>query len=532
MNRRTLKKIALVVIQSLGICAVMFFLFYQALLNTDKRIKAEKLLAIQNNEMRIVELKIKDFSNEIEDVLGDLHFLEKLYEVESVEKHYDELEKLWSSVIESKKKYDQIRFLDTRGNEKIRINYSDTGAIIVSKDKLQNKKNMSYFINTLKIGKNQHYISKLELNFENGNIEMLNKPIFHLSSKVFNNKGKLLGMVIVSYKAKAILDDFRKLNGSSRGYLELLNSKGYWIVSNSKEQEWAFMYKEKEKLNFAEIFPEEWSKMTGNSGTFFTSKGLYTYAIIKLQDLYHKDNGEIGHLIVGDGDFKVVSFVGAQDKYGYLFNETKVQELKRIVSNNRMVFVLILISSFFIELALFTIIKSFKKIKQASDFDSLTKLYNRRAGMEKIRKALPADNRRKNNISICFVDINGLKQVNDTLGHKYGDELIKTVAEVFKKVIRTSDFCIRLGGDEFLIVFIDSQDEEAEMVWKRIQFHFEKINREEDRSYIISASHGIVDCDTWLDKNIDDAIKVADEHMYEEKKEIKKDNFSVIKKSI
>ena len=140
------------------------------------------------------------------------------------------------------------------------------------------------------------------------------------------------------------------------------------------------------------------------------------------------------------------------------------------------------------------------------------------------------DNRRKSNqISICFDDVNGLKQVNDILGHEKGDELILTVANTMKKILREDDLIIRFGGDEFVIAFIESNFEIAEKIWERIVEAFEKINKSENRRYIISVSHGIVESNETQEKLVDKILKVADEKMYEEKKKIKKEGFDVIK---
>ncbi|NLY85451.1 MAG: GGDEF domain-containing protein [Tissierellia bacterium] len=85
-------------------------------------------------------------------------------------------------------------------------------------------------------------------------------------------------------------------------------------------------------------------------------------------------------------------------------------------------------------------------------YDGLTKVYNRRSGIPKLSRMISSHDGYKV-FSLCYIDINGLKKVNDELGHKYGDDLILTVVKVVKRNIREDDFVIRLGGDEFLIVF-------------------------------------------------------------------------------
>jgi diguanylate cyclase (GGDEF)-like protein len=116
-----------------------------------------------------------------------------------------------------------------------------------------------------------------------------------------------------------------------------------------------------------------------------------------------------------------------------------------------------------------------------------------------------------------------LKEVNDNLGHDAGDELITCVIDGMKKCIRQADFIIRLGGDEFLIVFVDVYEEQAEAIWERINNEYKKINDTEKRQYIISVSHGIEEIKHYSDEYIDKSINAADEKMYNEKKIQKKD---------
>lgn len=126
-------------------------------------------------------------------------------------------------------------------------------------------------------------------------------------------------------------------------------------------------------------------------------------------------------------------------------------------------------------------------------------------------------------LSVCFIDINGLKEVNDYLGHDTGDELILSVVDCIKKNIRDTDLIARLGGDEFLIIFYNMSAMDAEKVWTRISAEYDRINEEQNRKYVISASHGIEEVNVDTDKSIDIIINQADEKMYREKRRIKKD---------
>ena len=148
-------------------------------------------------------------------------------------------------------------------------------------------------------------------------------------------------------------------------------------------------------------------------------------------------------------------------------------------------------------------------------FERLTQLYKRHADISYV-------------ISICFIDINGLKIVNDALGHEVGDELLRSVVLGIKQNIRDNDFVCRLGGDEFMIIFEGLEERKAEEVWQRIVETFDYINEVEDRKYFISVSHGVESFKSDANAYIDTVVNSADEKMYEEKRQIKK-NLNVLR---
>ncbi len=163
-------------------------------------------------------------------------------------------------------------------------------------------------------------------------------------------------------------------------------------------------------------------------------------------------------------------------------------------------------------------------------FDHLTKAYTRKAGLAKLSKYMSQDNRRHMHLCLCFIDINGLKLVNDVLGHKVGDELIVSSINVIKNEIRDEDYVIRMGGDEFLIVFKEVDEITSESVWKRINEKYDQINISNANPYIVSVSHGIVEYDNSKKSAVDDLIKHADDKMYIEKQFIKEElNIKIIK---
>ncbi len=166
-----------------------------------------------------------------------------------------------------------------------------------------------------------------------------------------------------------------------------------------------------------------------------------------------------------------------------------------------------------------------KRLEYLAYYDYMTGILNRRAGLEQVKRIYK--NMKKNeSISICFVDINNLKEVNDNLGHEVGDELILTVTNIIKKNISKKDFIIRIGGDEFLIIFDNLNIKETDEIWENIIADVRKINNNEKRNYVISLSHGIeilLFSNNKNDEMIGYIINLADKKMYREKEKIKKD---------
>jgi diguanylate cyclase (GGDEF)-like protein len=170
-----------------------------------------------------------------------------------------------------------------------------------------------------------------------------------------------------------------------------------------------------------------------------------------------------------------------------------------------------------------------KEVKFFSEYDVMTNALNRHSGIDKLSDAYKSLSKSNCNMSICFLDINGLKEINDTLGHEAGDELIITVAKTIRSVIRSNDFLVRLGGDEFLIALQGVDEDRAEEVWSRIVSEFDNINNTEHRKYLISVSHGIKTLSCNLNQVLDNVLHQADVKMYDEKRRIKA-NLQIIRK--
>jgi len=116
-----------------------------------------------------------------------------------------------------------------------------------------------------------------------------------------------------------------------------------------------------------------------------------------------------------------------------------------------------------------------------------------------------------------FADLDGLKWINDTLGHDEGDKALIEAAAVFKETFRTSDIIARLGGDEYAVLAVDINEANFEIFTARLQSLIDTRNNQENRTYRLSISIGCSYYDPEHPCSIDELMASADKLMYEQK---------------
>jgi diguanylate cyclase (GGDEF)-like protein len=155
------------------------------------------------------------------------------------------------------------------------------------------------------------------------------------------------------------------------------------------------------------------------------------------------------------------------------------------------------------------------EIRELSLTDVMTGLRNRRGFFVEAEQAFKMAQRREAVSAVIFADIDGLKHVNDAIGHEAGDQLICDAAHLFRASFRHADVVARLGGDEFAAFTLD--DEKPEAVVERIKRNLHAFNLMEGRTFEVSLSIGIVQCNPADRMTLDDYIHAADAQMYAHK---------------
>jgi PAS domain S-box-containing protein len=314
MKRRFIQTFLFIfIIGSASITTALWFVYSSS-------IKAERV-RIETREFQQVKLQKFMLAKHFHGIISDLEIVANLHELKqladnsedySVEEIYYDFE----SISFRKKLYDQIRFIDDQGMETIRVDYNNGKPEIIPKARLQNKANRYYFIDSMAKQKNQIYVSQLDLNIENDQIERPFKPMIRFGMPIFDTRNDKVGVIIVNYRASLMISDFQNNSRESVGENWLLNAKGYWLSGPNPADEWAFMFDDLKQVNLKNSNPDVWQALIGkDTGQSYFSGDLYTF------DTFHSIRETVSdHLFSGENqqkddeekelqNWKIVSFI-------------------------------------------------------------------------------------------------------------------------------------------------------------------------------------------------------------------------------
>ena len=152
-------------------------------------------------------------------------------------------------------------------------------------------------------------------------------------------------------------------------------------------------------------------------------------------------------------------------------------------------------------------------------YDTMTGIYNRAGFYHHAERMFKNAKEQKEQIFIVFVDVDGLKTVNDSLGHEAGDNLIKEMAEVVKAVVNADRIGMRYGGDEFVVFGRCKAGESENSVIGELRANMQKRNEESAYPFKLSASIGMSIYEAEGVDKLEKLVELADQKMYEEKRQ-------------
>jgi diguanylate cyclase (GGDEF)-like protein/PAS domain S-box-containing protein len=151
--------------------------------------------------------------------------------------------------------------------------------------------------------------------------------------------------------------------------------------------------------------------------------------------------------------------------------------------------------------------------------DDLTGVYNRRGLLALAEQQVRSAERSKRGFDVVFIDLDGLKQINDTFGHPVGDQALIDTADMLRRTFRESDVLSRLGGDEFAVLVLDEKGGGVDLALKRLQDAIEEHNSTGGRPYRLAISTGYCRFDPAAPKPVWELLNAADRVMYGDKRD-------------
>lgn len=235
-----------------------------------------------------------------------------------------------------------------------------------------------------------------------------------------------------------------------------------------------------------------------------------------LKYTYKNKNIITGHAKIKETNWSVYVAIPENEAFKFLTS------LQKILIFYTLIIIAFTIIMYFkikneLEIANFKIKNKQTKLEFNANYDELTGIYNRREGLKLLENNMKNSIVNKEPLSIAYLDIDNLKNVNDSLGHDIGDNLISKTVELIKEVIRSTDLIARLGGDEFLIIFNDCSEENTIKIIEAILVKFDMYNKDAEKFYI-EISFGIEEYRSDFNMSAKDLINKADKKMYEYKK--------------
>ena len=378
--------------------------------------------------------------------------------------------------------YDKLRWIDERGWERVRVDYSENWPFVVPEAQLQGKAQRYFFTGAMQLAPGEIFVSPLDLNVDQGRVEIPVVPTIRIAMPVHDSAGRARGIVIANYFATHLLDKFAEVTEAreSSASIHLLNRDGYWLKAPSAADEWGFMFGRAE--HFGTRFPAAWERIAASErGQFKDDHGLWSFTTV------HPLGA--GMASATRSPLTGPSVVTAlHDDYAWkVVSSIPAETLKQGENRNLLWWGLItLLFMGVLSFGAFALARAQRrrdvmaenlralnrrleeKVRQRTEElhkqairDPLTGLFNRRYLDETLPREIHRALREEKVLAVVMIDLDHFKAFNDEWGHEAGDLVLLGVAEALHDGLRASDIACRYGGEEILVVMPGADTEEA-----------------------------------------------------------------------
>lgn len=389
--------------------------------------------------------------------------------------------------------YFQIRLISgaNHGMELVRVDRDDYKLTRVDGDDLQEKGHFPYVFKTLGLGRGQVYLSKIGINHERGAHSGMDKPTLRVATPVMGNDGLVLGLVVINLDLNGMFE-LLKTDLPAEYSLYLTNERGDYLIHPDASQ--TFGFDRGRPILLQDTFKDAVAVLEGREETVVsrvTGPNILDGGLVAAFYKLPFDHAEANRFVVaglstsldkvlagtrqlGVNTTKIVAgFSLAAILLAFLISKLLTRPLHMMVTAARRFSrehvmgelpvkrtdeIGQLARSFNdmqveIKAHLAELHDSRTQLNHLARHDPLTGLPNRLLFFDRLEHAVAAARRTGRELAVFFIDLDRFKEINDTLGHAAGDEVLKAVSHRLRGLVREADTVARLGGDEFIILF-------------------------------------------------------------------------------
>lgn len=438
------------------IAIIANYLFYQQYIDYESK-------AVETDIAFHLETLHNLCESELHEAITDLRTLADLHQLAQFEngaKTAEIVARHFISSLSHNEDIDQVRILNAKGDEILRVDRRSGSPATVSTDLLQNKRERSYFREITSLPEGSIYISPLDLNVEQGKLEIPYKPVVRFATAIPQKSGDE-SILIMNILGETFLSKVRDLNFEDDhvdidGYLT--NSDGYFLVGDSSQQEWGHVLPDRQEQRFETISPTAWEAINRDeTGSIITEQGLFHFSTIDLNSYttgtYDKTNS-----------WKLVIHAPS----GYLSRAKLV--IGTTTGLLTLFFIMTILAFIILQIrSTYRRIDTQDMLEKMATTDYLTGIFNLRQFFTLGEHEFQRSQRYSSNLALLTFDIDHFKKVNDTYGHPAGDAVLIQITDLMNLQLRGTDIFGRLGGEEFAILLLETEIEETQMVSDRLR---------------------------------------------------------------
>jgi PAS domain S-box-containing protein len=188
----------------------------------------------------------------------------------------DAMANAFRSLMLRNKEYDQVRWIDHSGQERVRFNRTEAGVVRIQDSLLQNKSDRYYVKAAMILAPGETYVSAIDLDVEGGKVEVPHKPMLRLATPALDNAGRPDGVLVINLLMRPLLDAAVIHGVRGAGDIAVLNARGYWLRAADPADEWGFMFGRETTLGSR--FPQLWQRMARQErGRHRDANGLWAW---------------------------------------------------------------------------------------------------------------------------------------------------------------------------------------------------------------------------------------------------------------